>query len=189
MPKRELPPNEKVIELYESGMSSGEIAEKYGVKPVTVISLLRRIGHPRRSIGEATRLAEKKGRRRRVRYWLGKKQPPEMVEKRTSKIRGSNHYLWKGGRHRRGYRGMVEKVECAECGARINLGVHHKNFDHYDNDPENLQVLCVSCHMSVHKQAYWDAIHEGREPPKSNGPVGWQRGNTNDSEDNDGGLP
>ena len=48
-------------------------------------------------------------------------------------------------------------------------------FDHYDNRPENLQVLCVSCHMSLHKRAYWEAIHNDEDPPVSNGPIGWDR--------------
>lgn len=179
MSKRKLPPNEIVIELYESGLSTGEIAEMHGVKPVTVVSLLTRIGHPRRSAKEAAILRVARGRAPRVAYWEGKKQPREMVERRISKIRGERHYLWKGGRSRRQYRGKVEKVLCDECGATLNLGIHHRNFDHYDNRPENLQVLCVSCHMSLHKQAYWDAVHKNEEPPRSNGPVGWRRGDNN----------
>lgn len=175
MPKRKLPPNEKVIELYDSGMSSGEIAELYDVKPVTVYSLLRRIGHPTRSPLEAARLREERGRGKPATYWKGKKQPRELVEKRVSQIRGEKHYLWKGGESRRPYREQVEKKSCQECGQTENLSIHHINFDHYDNRPENLQVLCVSCHMSFHKQAYWDAIHTGKEPPRGNGPVGWKR--------------
>ncbi len=67
------------------------------------------------------------------------------------------------------------RERCETCGSTRSLAVHHKDFDHYNNDPENLQVLCVSCHMSLHKQMYWDAIKEGKTPQKSNGPVGWYR--------------
>ena len=161
--------------MYRSGMSSGEIAEKCGVKPVTVLSLLRRISEPRRTTQQAADVREARGRGKPASYWTGKKQPPEMVEKRISKQRGERHYLWKGGRDRRPYRNMVDKQECESCGIGENLGIHHRNFDHYDNTPENLAVLCVSCHMSLHKKAYWDAVHAGKEPPKSNGPIGWQR--------------
>ena len=175
MPKRKLPPNAKVIELYQSGLSSGEIAEMYNVRPVTVLSSLRRIGFPRRSATEAARLKIDHGRFEPPKYWLGKKQPPEMVERRISKIRGRNHYLWKGGKHVRRYRAIVEKTQCDVCGSTDNLGIHHKNLDHYDNHPDNLQVLCVHCHMALHKTAYWEAIHNDQEPPKSNGPVGWER--------------
>jgi len=175
MPKRKLPPNEEVVAMYRSGMSCGEIAEKCNVAPVTVTSLLRRIGEPRRSAAEAAQVRNERGRTKKVRYWQGKKQSPEMVEKRVSKIRGEKHYMWKGGKSRRAYRGIIEKEACEECTSRQNLGIHHRDFDHYNDEPENLQVLCVSCHMSLHKQAYWDAIHDGRTPPVSNGPIGWER--------------
>ncbi len=62
------------------------------------------------------------------------------------------------------------------CGTKKHLGLHHVDFDHYNDDPSNLAVLCVSCHMSLHKKAYWDAVHDGSEPRRSNGPVGWKKG-------------
>jgi len=175
MPKRKLPPNEELIAMYKDGMSCGEIAERCGVKPVTVTSLFARIGYKLRSCQEAADLRAKRGRTNPSRYWEGKTQPPEMVEKRIAGIRGENHWLWKGGASKREYRNVIDKQTCARCGGRINLGIHHINLDHYDNRPENLDVLCVSCHMSLHKQAYWDAYHAGEELPQSNGPVGWTK--------------
>lgn len=175
MPKRKLPPNDAVVRMYESGMSSGEIAEECGVQPITVLSLLARIGVPRRSAQEAAILRQEKGRGHPARYWLGKKQPREMVERRAASVTGEKHWLWKGGHSRRRYRGKVYKEKCDLCGSKLNLGIHHRDLDHYNNAPENLEVLCVSCHMSLHKQLYWDAIHAGKEPPKSNGPIGWER--------------
>lgn len=176
MPPRKLPPNDAVIAMYRSGMSCGQIAAACGVKAVTVLDLLARIGEPRRSNSEAQRLSFANGREP-SRYWLGKSQPPEMVEKRVRPIRGERHYAWKGGTSdRREYRGVVVKDACARCGGVDRLAIHHLNNDHYDNAQENLQVLCISCHASVHKQAYWDAIHAGVEPPRSNAPINWQRG-------------
>lgn len=175
MPSRKLPPNPELVAMYEAGMSSGQIAEVCGVKPSTVINMLVRLGVPRRGAGEADRLARQTNRKKPTNYWAGKKQPAEMVEKRISKIRGENHWLWKGGEARRPYRDLIEKESCESCGTTECLGIHHKNEDHYDNRPENLQVLCNSCHMSLHKTAYWEAVREGRETPKSNGPVGWKR--------------
>jgi len=176
MPSRKLPPNAVVIADYRSGLSSGQIAERYGVKPITVLSLLRRIGEPRRPADEFNRLRVESGRTRAARYWQGKQQPREMVERRISKIRGENHWLWKGGTSdRREYRQVVEKESCVRCGVTERLAIHHLNGDHYDNRVENLQVLCLPCHSSVHKQAYWDAIHAGEMPPKSNAPIGWSR--------------
>ena len=188
MPPRKLPPIEDVIEMYRSGLSSGEIAEACHVKPVTVVSALRQAGEPMRGPKEAARLAVKSGRITPPRYWEGKKQPPEMVEKRAAAIRGDKHYLWKGGRSCRPYRRALEKEACAQCGSSENLGIHHRDFDHYNNEESNLEVLCVGCHMSLHKQAYWDARREGVQHPVSNGPVGWRKaGDKNDGDNPRGG--
>ena len=178
MPKRVVPSKEILQDLYDTGMSAREIADHLKLNRNTVASALGRLGVINRTIIETKALQKKRGvKYKSARYWLGKKQPPEMVEKRVSKIRGDKHYLWKGGASRRAYRNKIEKRECASCKAVSNLGIHHIDFDHFNNSPENLRVLCVSCHMSLHKQAYWDAIHAGKEPPKSNAPTGWKRPN------------
>ena len=175
MPPRKLPPDDVVVEMYRSGLSCGEIAERTGVRSVTVDSCLRRIGERLRTPAEAAVVRGAAGRNNTPRYWLGRKKPAEMVERRVSKIRGERHYLWKGGAERRPYRKVRAKDMCARCGDRERLALHHVDLDHYNDDPANLQVLCVSCHSSVHKQAYWDAIHAGEEPPRSNAPNGWQK--------------
>ncbi len=183
MPPRKVPSNEALRELYDSGLSAREIAIQLGLNPITVGSALTRLGISTRTPEETKRLQAGRGVKPKVtRYWLGKKQPPEMVERRVSKIRGENHYLWKGGSSRRDYRNVIAKEKCGQCQGRQNLGIHHVNYDHYDNDPENLQVLCVSCHMSLHKQNYWDAIHADQAPPKSNAPIGWKRGGATSGE-------
>lgn len=47
-----------------------------------------------------------------------------------------------------------EKCEC--CGLSewmekpIPLELHHKDFNHYNNSLENLQILCANCHMQAH---------------------------------------
>ena len=96
----------------------------------------------------------------------------------TSRGRGRQgplHSEYKDGKSSRLYRGVVEKVECASCHGRANLSIHHLDNDHYNNDPENLQVVCVSCHLSAHKKAWWDAKKAGQFLPRSNGPLGWNR--------------
>ena len=39
----------------------------------------------------------------------------------------------------------LEKVTCTECGSIINLVYHHISYD-----PEQLVVLCKSCHKKEH---------------------------------------
>jgi hypothetical protein len=177
MAKRVIPDYEEMKSLYESGLSGREVAESLGLNVQTVSSALKRIGVALRTTQQTKALQKTRGvESTPIAFWTGKKQPAEMVERRVSKIRGENHYLWKGGHSRREYRKVKAREVCARCHATENLGLHHINLDHYDNDPDNLEVLCVSCHSSVHKQAYWDAIHRGEKPSKSNGPIGWKRG-------------
>ena len=174
MPSRIVPPNDVLKDLYDSGMSAREVAEHLGLNINTIAGALRRAGIINRTTEETKALQRARGIIVGTgRYWLGKKQPAEMGEKRVSKIRGEKHYLWKGGKRRRPYRKKIQREKCLQCGSKLNLGIHHVDFDHYNDDPENLQVLCVSCHMRLHKLAYWAAIRAGEEPPRSNGPIGW----------------
>jgi hypothetical protein len=154
--KKRLPSIETLVSLYRT-MSMNQIAEKYGTTPSAVQCALRRAGVPKKPMSEAIKLA----------FALGRKTPVV--------IRGPDHYLWKGGVDRRPYRKVKEKEACETCRGRLNLGFHHKDFDHYNDAPENLQVLCLPCHMSLHKKAYWAAKRAGKIPPKSNGPLGWHR--------------
>lgn len=174
MPPRLVPPNDKLLRMYYSGLSTPEIAEQLGLNPVTVNSALHRAGCRFRGPSEAQRMSFKKGRHRPTRYWLGKKQPRLMVEKRVAKTRGDKHYLWRGGNSRRGYRLMIRKEKCSTCGTRRKLVIHHVNFDHYDNRLSNLRVLCSSCHQSFHKKAYWER-RRGKGGMVSNAPIGWIR--------------
>ena len=56
----------------------------------------------------------------------------------------------KQSRHRRPIDG--EKVQCEECGSTENLEWHH--MIHWslggDDSPDNLRVLCHSCHWNIH---------------------------------------
>ena len=171
--KRKLPPDDVVVSMYRSGMSSLQIAEQFGVTASNVRALLRRIGEPRRTISDALKLSYANGVSTPTSYWTGKTQPAEMIERRISKIRGERHYLWNGGHSRRPYRNLVTKEKCERCGGTKDLGIHHQDDDHYNNDVKNLVVLCLSCHMSIHKTAYWKAWREGKPLPKSNAPTGW----------------
>lgn len=44
-------------------------------------------------------------------------------------------------------------TECGRCGwAKLPslLGVHHKDRDHKNNRPENIEILCPNCHSEEH---------------------------------------
>ena len=50
------------------------------------------------------------------------------------------------------FREEIKKQECELCGASIWLGIqlplelHHKDGNHFNNEFENLQILCPKCH-------------------------------------------
>lgn len=56
--------------------------------------------------------------------------------------------------------GLKEDV-CENCGinewlgVKLTLELHHKNGDHYDNDLDNLVILCPNCHsiQESHKKS------------------------------------
>jgi 5-methylcytosine-specific restriction endonuclease McrA len=41
---------------------------------------------------------------------------------------------------------------CEHCGTTADLDVHHCDLNPDNNHPENLIVLCRSCHAEVHRQ-------------------------------------
>lgn len=50
----------------------------------------------------------------------------------------------------------LKEAKCECCGLSewmgkpIPLELHHKDFNHHNNDLSNLQILCANCHMQVH---------------------------------------
>ena len=39
---------------------------------------------------------------------------------------------------------------CERCGSKKNIDVHHKDRNRNNNTPNNLELLCRSCHMKEH---------------------------------------
>lgn len=50
----------------------------------------------------------------------------------------------------------IKENKCEICGLSewmgkpIPLELHHKDFNHYNNELDNLQILCSNCHMQAH---------------------------------------
>ena len=58
-------------------------------------------------------------------------------------------------RYKREYQHLAFEVYknakiCTKCWTTEQIQVHHKDKDHSNNLEENLQVLCNSCHQSLH---------------------------------------
>jgi hypothetical protein len=51
---------------------------------------------------------------------------------------------------------FLDMDQCEICGKlkseNTNLDVHHKDGNYTNNDISNLQVLCRSCHMKIHRK-------------------------------------
>lgn len=48
-------------------------------------------------------------------------------------------------------RRITPLVECQRCGQRGKLEVHHRDRNPVNNDPSNLETLCVPCHKAHHR--------------------------------------
>lgn len=45
-----------------------------------------------------------------------------------------------------------KEMVCEKCGSTKSIDVHHIDGNRNNNTPENLMVLCRSCHMKEHKE-------------------------------------
>lgn len=87
----------------------------------------------------------------------------EWLVKIAEAVSGENNPNFQGKNHPTGYapgwgRKYRERIRaraagvCERCGARPDypLDLHHKDFTKSNHDPENLMVLCRSCHKLLH---------------------------------------
>ena len=82
-----------------------------------------------------------------------KKKHPEIeigVGSGNSKINtpGPTNKAWKTGIQ--AYRKLIKKDKCNYCGSIKNLVIHHIDENRHNNELNNLQVLCKSCHQKYH---------------------------------------
>jgi len=71
-------------------------------------------------------------------------------------IEGNKNPRWKGGKSD-GYISKKAKElsihsKCENCSSKKNIDRHHKDRNKFNNVPENIQVLCRSCHKFLHNK-------------------------------------
>jgi 5-methylcytosine-specific restriction endonuclease McrA len=81
-----------------------------------------------------------------------KKYHKEHYKKKGYNQKGENNNSYKTGIgiFRRKKLESVEEEICERCGSDENLLVHHKDRDRTNNDLDNLELLCKSCHQKEH---------------------------------------
>jgi 5-methylcytosine-specific restriction endonuclease McrA len=88
-------------------------------------------------------------------FWNGGWRNPETVEraKRRQALQKRN------GAHRRHLR---DGDVCGRCGfvpvVLAQLDVHHRDGDHSNNAPENLETICANCHRLEHARLQIAAV-------------------------------
>jgi len=142
-------PLDEIVELYETGITPGEIASKFGVAYDTIWRRLKFIGIPLRSASEAAKLGFKQGKRVRKR---GEESPTW----KGGRVNSGTGYIWlKLPRHPRanknGY--VAEHIVVWEQVHNKPLPdgwqIHHLNGIGTDNRPENLVAMPDKKHIRL----------------------------------------
>lgn len=152
-----------VIKLYLSGKSTNAIGEMFGVSHRAISDRLKRNGvyirnkkeaaEPQRRYNTCVICGKVFSARREWGKNYGRKTcSPECMHTHLRNISIDRNMTHGGsqGRYQRIARESKEQV-CEECGRRdVRLDVHHIDHDKCNNNPENLRMLCVSCHARFH---------------------------------------
>ena len=95
---------------------------------------------------------------RNIFFLSGKKHTENTKQKMRLAHLGEKCYEWKGG-HRTYYSKIAKAIYyehhtnilCEHCGSIEKIHIHHKDKNWRNNNIDNLQALCKSCHNSFHK--------------------------------------
>ena len=142
-----------VCKLYKAGDSSPVLAKKFGVASITIRRILEEHGIKIRSYREMTLNAIKQGRnsnselqrKTASKLWTGKGNPRYRHGKNNGykMIKVDNKWIPE-------HRYIMEE----HLGRKLekNEVVHHMNFDRHDNRIENLEVMTIAEHISLHRK-------------------------------------
>lgn len=77
---------------------------------------------------------------------------------------GEKNGQWRGGVNYDYYRRVAFEHYpnmCSVCGTKKKLEVHHKDKNRKNNVVENLMIVCLKCHKSIHKEMNgWALNHD-----------------------------
>ena len=124
---------EEILEWIEQNRSKAYMCRQLNCKPETLESYLTKMG----IVYKGNRGS--KGQQKNTNY----KSAEEYLKNDCIKSSKLKEKLIKDG---------IKEAKCEICGLTewngkpIPLELHHKNGDHYDNEIENLQILCPNCH-------------------------------------------
>ena len=51
-------------------------------------------------------------------------------------------------------------TRCQQCNSEYHITIHHKDLNCFNNELDNLQVLCWGCHKKIHNSDYSEVIEE-----------------------------
>lgn len=123
---------QQIADLKERGLNQSQIATVIGISQTYVSQISRRFGITGWPTGAAAR------------DQTGSNNPNYISGlSRSTTNRTTKAILLFDGR---------DLFCCERCGARrdVELPRHHKDIDRSNNDPHNIEVLCVSCHNKEH---------------------------------------
>lgn len=90
-----------------------------------------------------------KGFQKENKEWKKQSFNQEWKDKISLSKMNEKNPQWKGGISQDFYRKFLKK-NCEICNKEAKI-IHHLDKDRQNNKKENLQSLCYSCHLFIHK--------------------------------------
>ena len=151
-------------------LSQRQIAKKMDCSQFKVKYLMREYGINARTFSEAQKVNEQnpwKHKTKKHKERISKARKKSWEKNPKQGMKGKHHteetkrkiaepQITTGqSRNFKEYRKLAKQLfdgTCSTCKSDKEICVHHKNGNHYDNSPENLELLCRKCHMSLHRK-------------------------------------